>query len=466
MLSSSTIYMYQTNQVTEDTILIPKKIAKKLKIDAHFISIVVGLNQFFVKVIPTTKSSKLGLHPLLAEKLQLTTAIQNGIPLHFKYDRAHKIFYLGPTLAVIVNPIKEEEGLLFPFGNITPYAIELSEVAKNKGILLFFITPEEVNVHQYHIEGWFYNSEWKKYAFPFPNVVYNRIATRTVEQSNEVLLFVDSLNKLSIPFFNSRFFNKDEVFKALEQDIAVKRFLPYSVLLQDMNQISYMLKQHDTIYIKPIHGRLGKGIYRIHYLRETAKYKVEHANQPLAKAKFYPSIDKVISYLRPKLKTQQYQIQQGINLIHANRKPIDFRVLVQKNGFGQWTVTSIVARTAAEDLFVSNLAKGGSISSVANILPTTSLALLYTAETLTAELKRVALLLSKSFEANFDATLGELGIDMALDEQGKVWLLEINGKPSKLTTAKLQTVRIRPSVKMLIAYSLFLSRFREGERVK
>lgn len=465
MLSASTIYMYQTNQVADDTILLPMKIAKKLKIDAHFISIVVGLNQFFVKVIPTTKSSKLGLHPFLAEKLHLTTAIQNGIPLHYKYDRAHALFVLGPILAVIVNPVKE--GHLFPFGNITPYAMELSEVAKSKGILLFFITPEEINGHQHHIEGWFYNSEWRKHSFPFPNVVYNRIATRKVEQSEEVLQFVNALNKLSIPFFNSRFFNKDEVFKALEQDNVVKKFLPYSaLLLNQMDQIGSMLSQYETIYIKPINGRLGKGIYRIHYVKETAKYKVEQANQSLAKAKFFPSLDKVIRYLRPKLKTEHYQIQQGINLIHINQKPIDFRVLVQKNGLGQWTVTSIVARTAAEDLFVSNLAKGGSISSIANVLPNTSLTSLYTTETLTAELKRVALLLSKAFEANFNAALGELGIDLALDEQGKVWLLEINGKPSKLTTAKLQTVRIRPSVKMLIAYSLFLSRFKEGERVK
>lgn len=457
-----TIHIQQTHQIAEDTILLPSKIVKKLKIDVHFISIVVGTNQFFVKVIPSSKTTRLSIHASLVEKLGLTTAITHGIPLHFRYDQKHAIFTLGPVLAILVNPIKED--IQLPFGNITPFAVELSEVAKKRGILLYFITPDELSLHGKHMQGWFYSTEWSKETLPFPNVVYNRIANRVIEQGERVQHFLAALGKLDIPYFNSRFFNKDEVFKALEKDETVSAILPHSELLHQLAQIRDMLKMHRMIYIKPIHGRLGRGIYRIHYLADSSKFKLEQANQPLTMAKYFSSIERLLAYLKPKLSKQAYQIQQGINLIHSNRKPIDFRVLVQKNGKGLWTVTSIVARTAADDNLVSNIAKGGSIGSVAAVLPTTSLAGMYTPEGLTHELKRAALLIAKAFEANFNAVLGELGIDLALDERGKVWLLEINGKPSKLTKAKVQTVKIRPSVKMLIAYSLFISGFKESER--
>jgi len=463
MLLASTISIQSSNQLADDTILLPAKIVKKQKIEAHFISIVVGTNHFFVKVIPSSKTTKLSINPYLAEKLCLTTVIEHDIPLHFKYDRKNAVLQLGPVLSILVNPIKE--GTIFPFGNITAFAEELSEVAKKNGILLYFVTADALmNAHE--LEGWFFTTHWQRKRLPFPNVVYNRIATRAMEQSEQVQMFLNTLNKLNIPYFNSRFFNKDEVFKALEQDLTAAAILPQSELLTQLEQIKLMLRKHHTVYIKPIDGRLGKGIFRIQYVLDSAKYKLEQANQSLEKAKYFSTFDRLITHLKPKLSKQKYQIQQGIKLIHINHNPIDFRVLVQKNGKGQWTVTSIVARTAADNVFVSNIAKGGAIGTVAKILPDTSLSSMYTAESLTLELKKNALLIAKAFEANFSAVLGELGIDLALDENGKVWLLEINGKPSKLTKAKVQTVKIRPSVKMLIAYSLFISGFKERERSK
>lgn len=466
MLSGSTIYIQHITRITEDTILLPAKLFKKFKIEAHFISIVVGTLQYFVKVIPSTKTTKLGIHPILADKLCLTPAILHAIPLHYKFDQKQAVFQLGPILSVLLNPIKD--GDMFPFGNTTQFALELSEVAKQKGILLYFVTPDEMVFSEQTLEGWIYTDQWSKRRLPFPNVVYNRIANRKIDRSDLVQRFLGALDRQSIPYFNSRHFNKDEVFKALEQeqDIAVTSVLPQSQLLTHSSQVNEMLKNHRTIYIKPINGRLGRGIYRIHRLQEVAKYKVEQASQPLSKAKYFSTSERLLAYLKPKLSKQSYQIQQGVALIHTNSKPIDFRVLVQKNGKGQWTVTSIVARTAADDIFVSNLSKGGSIDSISTILPNTSLANMYTDVTLKQELKRVALLLAYAFENNFDAFLGELGIDLALDESGKVWLLEINGKPSKQNKAKPQKLKIRPSVKMLISYVLFLSGFKESERSK
>src|SRR5690606_256610 len=65
-----------------------------------------------------------------------------------------------------------------------------------------------------------------------------------------------------------------------------------------------------------------------------------------------------------KLKAQKHQIQQGLQLITVQGRPLDFRALVQRNQQGQWSLTSIVARMAGTQHFVSNIARGGTLSQV------------------------------------------------------------------------------------------------------
>lgn len=74
-----------------------------------------------------------------------------------------------------------------------------------------------------------------------------------------------------------------------------------------------------------------------------------------------------------KMKTTRYQIQQGLTLIDNSGRPVDFRALVQKNRTGKWSVTSIVARIAGGSHYVSNLARGGSLSTVKDAVAKTQL---------------------------------------------------------------------------------------------
>ena len=104
----------------------------------------------------------------------------------------------------------------------------------------------------------------------------------------------------------------------------------------------------------------GKGIIRISRL-EGGAYQSMTALVGGTKRQVYPSLTKLYSAISPKMKTTRYQIQQGLVLIESDRRPVDFRALVQKNRSGAWNITSIVARTAGSQHFVSNLARGGSV---------------------------------------------------------------------------------------------------------
>ena len=76
-----------------------------------------------------------------------------------------------------------------------------------------------------------------------------------------------------------------------------------------------------------------------------------------------------------------------------------------------------------------------------------------------SRLQQAALLIAKGIETHIPAHFGELGIDLAIDASGRVWLLEVNSKPSKNDNTPLNDNKIRPSVRMVIQYSRFLSGF-------
>ncbi|KAF4325395.1 hypothetical protein G195_000922 [Phytophthora kernoviae 00238/432] len=139
-------------------------------------------------------------------------------------------------------------------------------------------------------------------------------------------------------------------------------------------------------------------------------------------------------------------------------RPVDFRALVQKNRTGKWSVTSIVARIAGGSHYVSNLARGGSLSTVKEAVAKTQLSGSAKASAY-AGLHTAALDIAKGIEGAIPAHFGELGIDLALDTSGKVWLLEVNSKPSKNDNTPLSESKIRPSVKAMLEYSTYLAGF-------
>ena len=82
------------------------------------------------------------------------------------------------------------------------------------------------------------------------------------------------------------------------------------------------------------------------------------------------------------------------------------------------------------------------------------------------DLRDLALDISEAFETLVDGHYAELGIDLALDQNGKVWLLEINSKPSKTDdTITNSTLTIRPSVTRLIEYVCFLTGLSKTKKV-
>ncbi|CRF28742.1 Endospore coat-associated protein yheD [Mycobacterium tuberculosis] len=324
---------------------------------------------------------------------------------------------------------------------------------------MFFCTPDDLHGHSDTVQGWRYvgGEKWEKLSFPIPNILYNRLTSRNLENRPNVQHFISQVKtRHNTVMFNEKYLDKTEVFDALRKENGLHLYLPESYLLRNFQLLKSMCTKHQTVFLKPITGSLGKGIVRIRK-QPDGSYICHFTNLNGARKQSFSTLSGVFASISGKVKKQRYQIQQGLDLLTAGGRPIDFRALVQRGEIGQWAVTSIVARIAGNHHFVSNLARGGTLCSVKEALARSGSA---AASGGLSRLRQAALQIAKGIETQVPGHFAELGIDLAIDTQGRVWLIEVNSKPSKEDNTPLAAVnKIRPSVKKIVQYARYAASF-------
>jgi glutathione synthase/RimK-type ligase-like ATP-grasp enzyme len=362
-------------------------------------------------------------------------------------------FTLGPVLCVVTE-IRDNNGTI-SLGSIEGFCEELAIYCERLGIL-FYLTG--LNLFQENLGYIFQQGSWKKSTVPTPHVVHNRIHSRKREQSELFKQFANKLVELEIPYYNDHFINKWEVHEVLEKEDHLSPYLPETKLLLNKQILEEMLAKHSYVFLKPIHGSQGRKIFKINVL-EDGLYDLDYTTFAKELENKYDTIHSLFLSLRTRLNKQGYIIQQGIPLFSYQDRPLDFRFLCQKVESDDWKITSIVARVSAKNDFVSNLSRGGELKKIEEVL---------TDSFVQKEIRQIKKLMSELaieiaslIDSSIPGFFGELGIDLALDKDGKPWLIEVNTKPSKDQDPKHFSSKIRPSAKAIIKHCLHLANYPE-----
>jgi hypothetical protein len=436
----------------DQMIMLSDALVKKWKIPTQSsLQLRFGTAKHEVKVAPLSQAGTLRINDSIAAKWGLN----HGVSLCLHYKPSSRTLHIGPLIGVMVSRVNAGTPDR-PFGAVTAFCREMDDACRLYGAAVFFITPDGVGQND-TVKGWHYSGQWIKRTFPLPHIIYNRLTSRKLENRVNVQDFIrhTKMQHQAI-LFNEKYLDKTEVFDALFKEKNLHIYLPESHLLKDFQLLKTMCAKHPTIFLKPITGSLGKGIIRIKRQAD-GPYICHFTNSNGARKQSFGSLPQLFKALSGKIKQQRYQIQQGVTLISVDRRPVDFRALVQRNKLGQWIITSIVARIAGDDHFVSNLARGGSLTTVSDALARSNST---SSSGGSFKLKQAALAIADGIEKQIPGHFAELGIDLALDIQGRVWLIEVNSKPSKDDNTSLSTERkIRPSVKQVVQYSRFAAKF-------
>ncbi|GIO86448.1 endospore coat-associated protein YheD [Paenibacillus faecis] len=448
------IQIMSPNLLENDYLVLGEQLVRQWKIPVHHqMQIVFGSFRQSVRVVPLAKYDGMRISQELADKMGLMPRSS----LRLTYRSHSTTLQLGPLVGVLISkdyPDSAER----PFGPITLFCKELVNACQRQGVYVYFFTPNHIGSNSSRLSAWVYGDGWKKAQVPAADVFYNRLTSRKLENKPSVQHFLKEVkSRYGSHFFNEKFLDKTEVFDALQRDASLSRYLPESHLFRNFLTLKTMCAKHPVVFLKPIRGSLGKGIIRISKL-DGGSYQTLTAQVGGTRRQVYPSLAKLFSSLSGKMKTTRYQIQQGLTLIETDRRPVDFRALVQKNQTGKWNVTSIVARTAGSQHFVSNLARGGSLSTVKEAVARSALPAGIKSK-VPVRLRKAALDIAEGVDHHIPAHFGELGIDLALDTSGRVWLIEVNSKPSKNDNTPIGGGKIRPSVKQVVEYASYLSGF-------
>lgn len=358
-----------------------------------------------------------------------------------------------PRLGVLVGKIKRESPT-HPLGPTTTFAKELSKTMQQAGGIVYFFTPYDYDPNKRTVQSLTWDHGWNEQRFPLPHVIYNRLMSRKLEQLHQTkTLFkqAKSINQTAI--FNEKYLDKNEVFSALARFPKIKHLLPHSLPYQNGAQLKKMTEVYSTLFIKPTRGSLGLGIIRIRK-QQNGTFILHQSSRDEVKQFTFNHFKSMHYHLKKQLARAPYQIQQGIHVLHLHSRPVDFRILMHKDGHNKWQITSTIARVGGAQQIVSNVARGGHMKDARTVLNQAKLTnprAIHKKIHLAA--KQIAIATDKSIPGLF----GEFGIDLAVDTRGRPYLLEVNAKPAKNNMTKFNRKRIRPSVKKIVAYSRYLA---------
>ncbi len=448
------LHIISSSMLSDDVLMLAESQMKTLKIPAQSqVTLRFGSFRHVVTLVPVPKFDGLRMSQTLARRM----GIYAGMPIRLRYQPVSRTLILGPVIGVLVSRDHPEQTEK-PFGDITMFCRELTDACRAQGAYVYFFTPGGIGSGSSSVDGWVYAKGWHRLTLPAPNVVNNRLTSRKLENRANVQRFLKEIRqRYDARVFNEKFLDKSEVFEALKKDGSLLKYLPESHSLHNAGQLKTMCAKYSSVFLKPVRGSLGKGIIRITRVG-TDNWTAAFATLNGTKRQSFGSLSKLFAAIAPKMRANKYLVQQGLSLIDSAGRPIDFRALTQKNLTGKWVLTSIVGRTAGNRHFVSNLARGGTLSTVREAVAKSNLPAAYRGDA-SARLQRAAMDIARGIDEHIPAHFAELGIDLALDTSGRVWLLEVNSKPSKNDNTPLTEGKIRPSVRMIIQYARYVSGF-------
>jgi glutathione synthase/RimK-type ligase-like ATP-grasp enzyme len=356
----------------------------------------------------------------------------------------HSIMISNKRMIAVLTEISEGEGLEPSFKKIHAFCEELNQLVTETGGFFYVFSLKGFSKEA--ISGFYFDGEsWCKANLPLPDVVYNRIHSRWAETSKNFTAFMEIAEEFNIQVFNHRFLSKWEVHSWLMQRNNLHTFLPRTELFTTTALLK-LLETYDELYIKPLSGSQGRGIYWM--INDGVQFKLAFSDKQGMNELTFSSSQEILTELTEKIGNKTHLIQEGIPLLKWEGKRLDFRVLCHRTGPDSWDVTSVVARLSAENHFASNLALGGE-----QLRPLKILSLFFGKDMARSKLfllKKLALEAADCISENMNGLMVELGVDLGVDSEGNLWIIEVNSKPSK-NLGEL-TRRIRPSAKAIIDY--------------
>lgn len=397
----------------------------------------------------------------LSPQLRQALYLKKNQAMQIRYDQAGGYLHIGPIIGIFSSAIPGRDQ--YHPTSLQAELICLSRIARRLPAQIYIFTPAGINWNTRTVRGYQYRyidkekGSWVSSLYPLPDVVYDRVSSRRAEGRSSVQACKKRLKSLAnLHYFNPSFLNKWNVHQLLSKNPDLGDYLPETQALS-LNNLQSMLSRYNSLYLKPANGSLGRGIIRVNknhsgkliytiYQQGRSKGKADNAGELLKKT-------------RQTRRGKAYIVQQGLELAQDKGVPFDVRIIYQKNDSGQWQVSKKFVRVAARGSMIANLSHGGKAETTRDIFTKVLKWGEQESQLRNQEINNLCLLTAETLERESSALYGELGLDIGIDREGKLWLIEVNSKPRKTTETELSMGVVRNTFRRPLQYAIFLAGF-------
>ncbi|MGO4887509.1 YheC/YheD family protein [Anaerobacillus sp. MEB173] len=288
-----------------------------------------------------------------------------------------------------------------------------------------FIDPrtELVNGEKYCVK----EQKWIKEAFPLPTFLYDRCFysnEKIFKYNYPIVHWLKSHPKVS--FLGYGLPNKWKVYNALKEDEQLFPYLPKTTQVTSGLDVLNNLNRNEPVILKPASGSQGKGIVAL-FQTENDEILIQTQRNLKQIKKTFKHKKECERWLNHLITSTNYLLQPFCSIQDQNNCPFDIRILIQKNEQGRWVEQGRGIRIGKQNHIISNLHGGGKTLSYQNwikqLLPDQQ-------RDLEFHLLKLMALIPNRLETSF-GRLFEIGLDISLDQDGRLWLLEANSKPGR-----------------------------------
>lgn len=317
---------------------------------------------------------------------------------------------IGPVIGLLLG--RTDKRLI---GNLDRYLIYTLLFERINGVLFIF-SEEHIDFINEQITGYVYDPNdpncWRKTVLPFPGAIFRRVelSQKTIKGLKE---------KMGKGFFNSVYFDKWDFWKWLSPYKDLREHLPETSNKINIQQLDTFIEIYKSAYLKPINGSRGNGIHLVE----------KHEDQYIVSKNYQSDItvmtkDEMTIFLS---KHSYYLLQQPIQLQPYENRKVDYRVILQKNETGFWQCTGIIARFGKTNAISSNFKANGFAKHGIEAL---MIQFGYDERKAFQKYQEIVHICTKMAEKVDEIeAYADLGIDVGIDEDEKIWVIEMNKRP-------------------------------------
>jgi len=327
-----------------------------------------------------------------------------------------------------------------PVGLNRAYAFAAAALAE--GVELLYFSPGAVDFDKHTIKGYQYvDGEWKQVISPYPDVIYNTNSFVREKQAEAV----ERLRE-KIPFTSHSIGSKVTVYHNLKK---YKKYADYLVpsekVLSAEHFFAFLEKYPETV-LKPSWGCQGMDV--IYIKKEDKQFNILRGTEEIIQ-----NAAEAADFIRDKIRQNEYIVQPYINCRTKTGVPYDLRLHVLKGRNGEWVRPIIYPRISSDSSIVCNIGQGGYISELSGFLKKEFGTQYY-------DVQKYIELFSLQLAAHMDEIqkerygeeLNELGIDIGLDQNQKIFIYEVNWRPGHPPLININLSVIKDTIR----YAMYL----------